>query len=105
MTSIFSLMKVDMTAPDHTTLSRRAKVLPSIASAIIPDRPLDLIIDSTGLKIYGAGGWLQEKHKVRSRRSWRKLHLTIDAYTGMIVASTLTETDAGDPSQVGPLLD
>ena len=105
MISIFSLMEVAITAPDHTTLSRRAKVLPSIAIAKLPDGPLDLIIDSTGLKIYGAGEWLQEKHKVRARRSWQKLHLAIGANTGMIVASTLTETDAGDPSQVGPLLD
>ena len=80
--------------------------LPSIAIGKLPGGPLDLIIDSTGLKIYGAGEWLQEKHKVRARRrSWRKLHLAVDANTGMIVASTMTETEAGDPSQVKPLLD
>ena len=69
------------------------------------DGPLNLIIDSTGLKIYGAGEWLQEKHKVRTRRTWRKLHLAVDANSGMIVTSTLTETEAGDPSQVKQLLD
>ena len=105
MTSIFSLMEVAITAPDHTTLSRRAACLPSIAIEKLPDGPLDLVIDSTGVKIYGAGEWLQEKHKVRARRTWRKLHLAIDANTGMIVASILTDTEAGDPSQVGPLLD
>lgn len=75
MTSIFSLMKVDLVAPDHTTLRRRAKVLPTIANGDWPQGPLDIIIDSTGLKIYGAGKWSQEKHNVRARRSWRKLHL------------------------------
>lgn len=105
MTSIFSLMKVEITAPDHTTLSRRAASLPSIALTKLPDGPLHVVIDSTGLKVYGAGEWLQEKHKVRARRTWRKLHLAIDSNTGMIVASTLTDTDAGDASQVGPLLD
>ncbi len=63
------------------------------------------MIDSTGLKVYGAGEWLQEKHGVRARRTWRKLHLAIDADTGMVMASTLTENDVGDPSQVAPLLD
>ena len=36
---------------------------------------------------------------------WRKLHLAVDASCGMIVAQTLTDQDADDPSQVAPLLD
>ena len=71
----------------------------------LPDGPVNLLIDSTGLKVYGAGEWLQEKHGVRARRTWRKLHLAVDADTGMVMASTLTENDLGDPSQVAPLLD
>jgi hypothetical protein len=63
------------------------------------------LIDSTGLKVFGAGAWLQEKHGRKSRRSWRKLHLAVDVNTGLIVASILTEQDVDDPSQVGPLLD
>jgi hypothetical protein len=68
-------------------------------------RALHVLIDSTGLKVYGAGEWLQEKHGGRARRSWRKLHLAVDASSGMIVAQTLTEKEICDPSQVGPLLD
>ena len=102
--SLFWLMTIPLPVPDHTTLSKRGQTvkvnLPKKAKS-----NLTIVMDSTGLKIYGAGEWLQEKHKVRARRTWRKLHLAIDANTGMIVASTLTETDAGDPSQVGPLLD
>lgn len=71
----------------------------------LPAGPVHLLIDSTGLKVYGAGEWLQEKHGARARRTWRKLHLAVDALTGMIMASTLTENDVGDPSQVAPLLD
>ena len=71
----------------------------------LPAGPVHLLIDSTGLKVYGAGEWLQEKHGVRARRTWRKLHLSVDADTGMVMASTLTENDVGDPSQVAPLLD
>jgi len=63
------------------------------------------LIDSTGLKVFGAGGWLQEKHGAKARRTWKKLHLAVDADTGMIMASTLTGNDVGDPSQVAPLLD
>jgi hypothetical protein len=63
------------------------------------------LIDSTGLQVYGAGQWLEAKHGAKSRRKWRKLHLAVDASSGMIVAQTLTDQDADDPSQVAPLLD
>ena len=62
------------------------------------------MIDSTGLQVYGAGQWLEAKHGTKSRRTWRKLHLAVDATSGRIVAQTLTDQDADDPSQVGPLL-
>ena len=62
-------------------------------------------MDSTGLKLCGAGEWLLEKHGAKRRRSWRKLHIGVDAETGQIVASTLTTNDVDDGSQVGPLLD
>ena len=72
---------------------------------VLPDGPIHLLIDSTGLKVFGAGEWLQEKHGAKARRTWKKLHLAVDANTGMIMASTLTGNDVGDPSQVAPLLD
>lgn len=61
--------------------------------------------DSTGLKIYGAGQWLEEKHGAKSRRGWRKLHLAVDADSGEITAHSLTDQEAGDASQLEPLLD
>ena len=66
---------------------------------------MHLLVDSTGLKLCGPGEWLIEKHGTKTRRSWRKLHLGVDASTGQIVASTLTDHDADDGSQTGPLLD
>jgi hypothetical protein len=66
---------------------------------------LHVLIDSTGLQVYGAGQWLAEKYGARSRRGWRKLHLALDADSGEIVAHTLTDQDTGDVSQVAPLLD
>jgi hypothetical protein len=72
---------------------------------MVPDGPARILIDSTGLKVFGAGEWLLEEHGQKSRRNWRKLHLAVDADTGQIVASILPEQDVDDPSQVGPLLD
>jgi len=66
---------------------------------------MHLLVDSTGLKLCGPGEWLIERHGTRVRRSWRKLHIGVDADTGRIVASGLTTNDVDDGSQVGPLLD
>ena len=67
--------------------------------------PLHLLVDSTGLKLCGAGEWLVEKHGAKTRRSWRKLHIGVDAGTGQIVAATLTTKEVDDGAEVGPLLD
>src|SRR3954447_24610482 len=104
--SVMRLLGLALSVPDHTTLSRRAETLevprPRSDSAA---EPVHLLVDSTGLKLCGAGEWLIEKHGTRRRRAWRKLHIGVDADTGRIVASELTPHDADDGSQVGPLLD
>src|SRR5215211_6772372 len=104
--SILALLGLDLAVPDHTTLCRRAETLevprPRPRSA---GEPLHLLVDSTGVKLCGAGEWLAEKHGTSKRRSWRKLHIGMDAGTGRIVAAVLTDKDADDGSQVGPLLD
>lgn len=100
MKSIFKLLGVTISVPDHTTLIRRATTMPSVSTGRFLDGPLHLLIDSTGLKVYGAGEWQQEKHGARTRRSWCKLHLALDANTNTIIASVLTKQDADDPPQV-----
>jgi hypothetical protein len=62
------------------------------------------VIDSTGLKLFGQGEWDEEKHG-RTRRSWRKIHIGVDASTGEIVACMLTDNGAGDAGQVPALLE
>jgi hypothetical protein len=64
-----------------------------------------LLVDSTGLTLCGAGEWLIEKHGTSTRRSWRTLHLGVDADTGHIVAAAPTNKEVDDAAQVGPLLD
>src|SRR4051795_6120389 len=107
--SVIDLLGLALRVPDHTTLSRRAATLevprPRSGGAGADSEPVHLLVDSTGLKLCGAGEWLLEKHGTRTRRSWRKLHIGMDAETGQIVAAALTTNDVDDGSQVGPLLD
>src|SRR3954451_25348799 len=104
--SVIRLLGLALSVPDHTTLSRRAETLEVLRPRSDSDAaPVHLLVDSTGLKLCGAGEWLLEKHGTKRRRSWRKLHIGVDADTGRIVASELTTHDADDGAQVGPLLD
>jgi hypothetical protein len=104
--SILHLLGLGLAVPDHSTLSRRAETLEVVQPRSGPGaKPVHLLVDSTGLRLCGPGDWLIEKHGSRRRRSWRKLHLATDADTGRIVASVLTDHDADDGAQVGPLLD
>jgi hypothetical protein len=106
--SIIKLLGLTLAVPDHSTLSRRAKTLdvPRLrSSGGAEPEPVHLLIDSTGLKLCGAGEWLVEKHGTKTRRTWRKLHIGMDADTREVVAAILTTNDADDASQIGPLLD
>ncbi|HEX2172572.1 MAG TPA: IS5 family transposase [Dehalococcoidia bacterium] len=103
--SVARLMSLDIGIPDHTTLSRRSAAMPLAMDLARAKGPVHVVIDSTGLKVYGAGEWHRDKHGGRNRRSWRKLHLAVDPDTSEILACELTDQNQGDPTQVGALLD
>ena len=107
MGSIGTLMGLDIRVPDYSTLSRRANGV-SIAQVMrqAGSVPIHLVVDSTGLKIFGEGEWLAQKHKIKViRRRWRKLHLGLDLASGAIVCADLTDDDAGDSTALPGLLD
>jgi transposase len=105
LASILRLLGLDLPVPDHTTFSRRSVDLTVAKAVRTATGPVNVVIDSTGLKVFGAGEWQREKHGGKGHRTWRKLHLAVDPDTGEILASELTTTEDGDASQVGLLLD
>ena len=105
MRSIVTLLDLSLDIPDHTTFSRRSVGLSRTTSIPPTTGPVHVILDSTGLKVYGAGEWQREKHGQRGRRTWRKLHLAVNSDSGEILASELTTNEVGDSSMVTTLLD
>ncbi|WP_237352792.1 IS5 family transposase [Rhizobium leguminosarum] len=108
MRSVAALMGFDIAVPDFSTLSRRSKglALPSTKSRATTSGPVHLVVDSTGLKVFGEGEWLENKHKTKTKRKrWRKLHLGLNLVSGEIVCSDLTVDDVGDPTALPGLLD
>jgi len=103
--SLVKLMGLPIKVPDYTTLSRRqAKLRVEIPSSISTDSR-HVVIDSTGLKIFGEGEWKVRQHGYDNRRTWRKLHLGIDENTQEIVASVVTTNDVNDSQVLGEWLE
>jgi hypothetical protein len=73
--SIVPLLGVELAVPDHSTISRRAKVVRLPAVPASPGGAVELLVDSTGVKLCGPGEWLVEKHGTQRRRAWKKLHV------------------------------
>jgi hypothetical protein len=103
--SLVELMEIELAIPDYTSLAKRAAKL-SISLDIAKHRGrIDVVVDSTGLKVFGEGEWKMRKHGKSKRRTWRKLHLAVNPDTHEIEAETLTENSCDDASQVDDLLD
>ena len=95
LTSIFWMLGLDLSAPDHTTLSRRGQYLDRMRLRVPRHSFIHLVVDSTGLSIVGEGEWAAAKHGGRGTRGWKKLHLGVDG-SGVIVAQALTDGHGDD---------
>ena len=95
LTSIFGMLDLDLSVPDHTTLSRRGQHLDPTLRCAPAGAGTQLIVDSTGLSIMGEGEWAAAKYGGRGRRGWKKLHLGVDG-SGVIVAHALTDANVDD---------
>jgi hypothetical protein len=101
--SILDVLGTGLKAPDYTTLCKRGKDVTVNLGVSQNDEPLHILVDSTGLKVYGEGEWKVRKHGYSKRRTWRKLHLGVNEVTQEIEAVELTEVsddDAGTGSQM-----
>ena len=103
--SLFELMAIDLPVPEHSTVSRRKGRL-SIALPVVPKSgSVHLVVDSTGVKVYGEGEWKTRQHGVSKRRTWRKLHLGVDESTGEILAAVVSTNDVHDSEVFSDLLE
>lgn len=102
---ILGLLQDGLTVPDFTSAAKRAAKL-GIELPVMPRRGnIDVVLDSTGLKVFGEGEWKVRQHGPSKRRTWRKLHLAIDPKTQEILAETLTTNAGHDADQAAELLD
>ena len=86
----------ELTAPDYTSICKRAKTLNVPIKVYDHRQTLHLLIDSTGLKVFGEGEWKVKKHGESKRRTWRKIHIAVDGNTYQIHAVETTKTNVDD---------
>jgi hypothetical protein len=105
--SVVRLMGVDLPVPDYTTVCKRQRDLQVQLGARPDGQPRHVVIDTTGLKVFGAGEWYVRKHGMGRgrRRTWRKLHLGVDGNTKDIVAVDLTTSAVHDSPHMPEVLD
>ncbi len=92
MLSLVQLLKLSIQIPHYSTLSRRQQTLEVRLPRSSSRTPRHLVVDSTGLKVYGEGEWKVRKHGASKRRTWRKLHIMVDAQTQEVVAVVTVHT-------------
>jgi len=102
--SLFALLQIDKPVPDHSTLSRRRGALLLTLPVKASSGARHLVIDSTGVKVYGEGEWKVRQHGWSKRRTWRKLHLCVDAASGEIIAACASTSNVTDAQMLPELL-
>ncbi len=101
MRALIKLLGVELAVPHYTTLCRRRTALEVVLPRREKSEPLHLVVDSIGIKVYGEGEWKVRQHGYSRRRTWRKLHLAVDAATHEVVAAVVSTNDFKD-SQILP---
>lgn len=103
--SILHLMGLSLPTPHYSTLCRRRPRLQVSLPVLAKTQPLHLVVDSTGLKLYGEGEWKVRQHGWTRHRTWRRLHLGVDQATGEVLAACLTPPQPGDKVMLPHLLE
>jgi hypothetical protein len=102
--SLLTLMQLELPTPSYSTLSRRSATLDVGLDARRRQEPLHVVVDCTGLKVFGEGEWKVRQHGWQKRRTWRKLHVGVDEATGESVAQLTTEREVSDDRVLEELL-
>jgi len=105
LTSIIKLLGVSVSVPSYSTLSRRQQRLDIQLPKRKPGEGVHVVVDSTGVKVFGEGEWKVRQHGYTRRRTWKKLHVGVDEATGDILAFAVTDNSVADHAELPGLLE
>jgi IS5 family transposase len=105
LVSVAALLRVALPVPDYTTLCRRRRTLAVALPRRPAEGPVHLVVDATGVKVFGEGEWKVRQHGYSKRRTWRKLHLAVNQATGEVLAAVVATNNFTDGQILPELLD
>lgn len=105
LNSVFAAMKLPLKSPNYSLLSKRAGKLRVEIPRRLPEGAVNVVFDSSGLKVYGESEWKVRQYGAGKRRTWRKLHFAVCPDNHDYVAVELTQVDAGDGEVLPQLLE
>lgn len=105
MESIGALLQLEVPIPHYSTLSRRRATVEVALPRTRRSEALHVVVDSTGVKVFGEGEWKVRQHGYTRRRTWRKIHVGVDEASGEIVAAVVTTNDYHDSQLLPDLLE
>lgn len=102
--SLLALLKVENTCPNYTLFCKRGREVAALLPCLSLRKPLEIVIDASGLKIYGEGEWKTLKHGREKRRRWIKVHVGVDPKSGECLSLSITSEKQADTSQFSTLI-
>lgn len=104
LNTLLQRMDVPLVSPHYSTVCRRQQRLQVMIPRTASTEARHLVVDSTGLKVFGEGEWKVRQHGYSKRRTWRKLHVAVDQASQQIVATLVTTNAVGDGEVLPELL-
>jgi len=104
VSSLMELGKLDLPVPSFQQIQKRASTL-KLSKKISKKQPTDIVIDASGVKIYGEGEWQKERKKQGGKKKWKKIHVALDPKTGEVVMEEVTDSNCHDSVMLPDLIE
>jgi hypothetical protein len=103
--SVLNFLKLSLKVPNYTLFSKRAHELSHIPKKLSCRRPTDLVIDASGVKVYGEGEWKVKIHGASKHRKWLKLHVGMDPVSQEVISIEVTDGNVADSKMLKSLVE
>lgn len=101
--SLVLLSGLPLSVPCYQQIQRRATGL-SLNKKVSKKRPTDVVIDASGIKVYGEGEWQQERKRQKGRKKWKKIHIAVDPESGEVIVEDVTDSNCHDSTMLPSLV-
>ena len=100
--TLMNILRIELPIPSDTQVSRSARKIKM--PRLSQKKVTDVVVEASGLKIFGEGEWLAKMHRKSKRRRWRKIHIVVDPNSQEILMSGLIDENKSESKELSRLL-